>query len=972
MTLNHLRQQAWRVLIVCALALFLVLVIDFGLRAPLPGQASSGDPYTVGLVKDTNPNPNVVETTIVADEATFDVGNGVTAHGQAFNGTVPGPEFQLEVGDTVIVHFENHLDDEVTGIHWHGIELANASDGTPLAQNQVPPGGSFLYKFQVTRPGIYWYHPHHHASMNQVFKGLAGPIVVTDPNEEALQSSGVLPPESQTRTLALSDATICKTPGSNDAQTYNTDPANGPVLPHVSGAPLPPQPAPFPVELCETAAMDNEGGPRPPFAEGDIPNIQKATFGRVNEGQTVLTNGVNVGGRAGTPAAPGGLEPGAKTLDVQAGQGLRLRLGNESVTRFFRLILTDDAGNQIPLVRVGGQGGLLDEAVVEGGVVGGFDFRYGSGELLLDPGDRQDAVVAIPPTATGVLTLWTQDFERTGAGFANLPTVPVAHLKVTGTAPSTYTIGAGTALLASLPGQAVETLGPPSGTLLDPSTFTPPKTGLSSQNIRLTQFGGGLAVDDKIGHHDFAGDYKDIPHEESARYAKPGDTLELTVENTTQSHHPFHLHGFSIQPIELTMPGSPTYTWPYREFRDNIDVPKGYTLRYRVRLDDRPLVDGVTPGGGLGRWVFHCHIFFHAVDGMISEFDVVAPDGNERPYVSADTGSVTVDEGQPSGASGTFKDPDGDAVTLSASVGTVTKTGAGTWSWSYPTSAGPQEGRLVYITATDSAGHKDQAVFSLTVKKRPPSSGNGVVPAEPPGSGPPPTGVLRLQTPSLSVFGRTGGRARCLLRTGRIRSCTVRALSGRHLIATGSSRSPGRRSLVVRLRPTGAGKALLARRLGGVRARLRARAATTGGVRRARARTRAILRVEHFTTPPGSWLPDRATLTTRGRSFVRGLRGKLVAIAGLRCDGYDADVRPSSDTGSRLSLARAAAMCAALRKLGVDVRPRLAGHGDTHPIATNATKSGRAKNRRVEVTVTHEPRPLASAAYFCSIEPPGW
>ena len=170
-----------------------------------------------------------------------------------------------------------------------------------------------------------------------------------------------------------------------------------------------------------------------------------------------------------------------------------------------------------------------------------------------------------------------------------------------------------------------------------------------------------------------------------------------------------------------------------------------------------------------------------------------------------------------------------------------------------------------------------------------------------------------------------------------------------------------RRSLVVRLRLTGAGKARLARRLGGARTRLRARARTSGGVRRARARTRAILRVEHFTTPPGSWLPDRATLTTRGRSYVRRLRGKLVAIASLRCDGYEADVRSSSDATSQLSLARAAAMCAALRELGVDTRPRLVGHGDTDTIARNASESGRAKNRRVEVTVTHKPRPLPSS-----------
>src|SRR5262245_39324214 len=474
MAVNRLRRRPWQTIlllggIVAVGTAFLVI------RATKPALAVSGNPYIVNVAVDTNPDPKIFETTIVADEATFDTGNGKMAHVQAFNGSVPGPEFRLNVGDTVIVHFENKLDNEVTGIHWHGVELANASDGTPLTQNQVPPGGKFLYKFIVPRPGIFWYHPHHHASTNQVFKGLIGSIIVHDPNERALQKSGVLPPESQTYTLAVNDTTICKAPGHNDAETYNTDPNKGPVLPHVSGAPLARQADPTPVQLCETQAIDDQGNPRGPFAAGDIPNVQKAgTAGRVNEGQTVLTNGAHVGGRAGQPSAPGALEAGANTLDVLAGQGLRLHLGNETVVRFFRLILTDNSGNQIPIVRVGGQGGILDKAVVEGGTVNGFDFKYGKGELLLDPGDRQDVVVAIPQTATGVLTLWTEDFERTGQGFANIPTVPVAHFKVVGTASTPYTIGEGTALLTSI-GKKVKELGPPDGSLLDPSTFTPPK-----------------------------------------------------------------------------------------------------------------------------------------------------------------------------------------------------------------------------------------------------------------------------------------------------------------------------------------------------------------------------------------------------------------------------------------------------------------------------------------------------------------
>ena len=39
------------------------------------------------------------------------------------------------------------------------------------------------------------------------------------------------------------------------------------------------------------------------------------------------------------------------------------------------------------------------------------------------------------------------------------------------------------------------------------------------------------------------------------------------------------------------------------------------------------------------------HIFFHAVFGMISEFDVIDPNGNGRPNVLADQAFVEIDSG---------------------------------------------------------------------------------------------------------------------------------------------------------------------------------------------------------------------------------------------------------------------------------------------------------------------------------------
>ena len=682
---------------------------------------SGGSPYSVPLVVDTNPDPTIVETTIVADETDVDTGNGVTTHAMTFNGAIPGPEFRLNVGDTVIVHFENDLLSEATGIHWHGIELSNASDGTPLTQNQTPPGGSFLYKFTVTRPGVFWYHPHHHSSTNQVFRGLYGSIIVTDPNTAALVTNGTLPDASRTKTVVLSDITVCKAAGANDPVTYVAGGNNW-----LDGLVLPGQPGPFPTTLCDTP-IDDHGVPiGAALAAGDVPNVQLAGGGRTNEGQRVLTNGRNVGGRSGSPSAPGALAGGAFTLNVQPGQGIRLQVINTAAIRYMRLRLTTDTGVQIPLVRVGGEGGLLDNAIVEGSpqppTSGVFDFKYAPGESLLGPGDRADLVAAIPASATGVATLWTMDFARAGGGFTNIPTVPVMHLNVTG-AVGSYSINAGTPL-RSATGDPVEVLGAPSGTLIDPSTFLPTKPGLASPDIRLTAnpqstlSNSTLGINSVQGTHDFAGDYTVAPHAGSARYAQLGDTLELMITNVTLANHPFHLHGFSIQPKDLTTAGGPNFTFAYNEFMDEIDVPPGYILRFRVRLDDRKMMDGVTDGGGLGRWVMHCHIFFHAVNGMISELDVVAANGNEAPHVNSTTPTASVFQGHTATMTGTYSDPDGDTVTLTGpSVGTIVDNLNGTWSWSLPNSLGPD--KLLFVTATDAGGLSNQVAFQLDVKPVP-------------------------------------------------------------------------------------------------------------------------------------------------------------------------------------------------------------------------------------------------------------
>lgn len=684
-----------------------------------------------------------VETTLIASQATVMIDGATSVNAEVYNGGIPGPTIELDVGDTCIVRLINDLP-HPTGIHWHGIELQNSADGTPVTQagvpgaplqvlgNGVPAGGTYLYKFKAPRPGIYWYHPHHYHSTNRVFRGLYGMIVVTDPAAEApLVSAGTIPGPTETQRLVLSDVTVCGAVGANDAATY-VDPTTLPAADRpewLSGASA--QIGPTPVELCETLPMDEEGNAGAAFGLGDVPNVQINSPGRSVEGQTILTNGLNVGGRLGTPANPGALAAGATTITVQPGQGLRLQIVNCAILRYFRLHLSLDDGTPVPLVRIGGEGGLLNAAILEGGVVGGFDTKYDSGEIVLPPSTRADVVAAIPSGATGVLTLWTRDFQRTGPvnpnNWAMLPTVPVLHLNIAGApvAPA-FAIGAGTGLLSAV-GAPLLPLGAATGTLLDPSAFpSGAKTGSPGDTISLTA-GGGVGIDGVPGNFSGVAPYTSTPHFTSSRWARDGDTLQLDIVNATSAHHPFHLHGFSFQPISLTPNGGGTsFTFPV-EFRDSQDIPSQHTLRLRVHVSDRELADGTTLGGALGRWLLHCHIFFHAHQGMIGELVITDADGQggERPYVDVRGSWAYAPAGDFATRTGTYAHPDGDTITLSADLGTVNDLGGGEWEWSLDTTGMPNTTTYVHVTAEDTAGRKDQAPFRLKVGAPDDGSDNG-------------------------------------------------------------------------------------------------------------------------------------------------------------------------------------------------------------------------------------------------------
>jgi FtsP/CotA-like multicopper oxidase with cupredoxin domain len=102
-----------------------------------------------------------------------------------YNGVEPGPVLRLRQGTAFRAAVENRLAENTT-VHWHGIRLPNAMDGVPgITQQPIPPGGRFDYAFTPPDAGTFWYHSHDD-SLVQVGRGLAGPLIVEEPDPPAV------------------------------------------------------------------------------------------------------------------------------------------------------------------------------------------------------------------------------------------------------------------------------------------------------------------------------------------------------------------------------------------------------------------------------------------------------------------------------------------------------------------------------------------------------------------------------------------------------------------------------------------------------------------------------------------------------------------------------------------------------------------------------------------------------------------
>ena len=160
-------------------------LMDFGAidtgGGPGLGHSHAGHSHhhvSVADLREAASGPPDVRLTLTASHAQVTLPSGKSVRALTFNGTVPGPEIRVRLGQLVEVTLVNRDLREGVSIHWHGLDVPNAEDGVAgLTQDAVPMGGRHVYRFRATQAGTYWYHSHQH-SREQVERGLYGAFVV--------------------------------------------------------------------------------------------------------------------------------------------------------------------------------------------------------------------------------------------------------------------------------------------------------------------------------------------------------------------------------------------------------------------------------------------------------------------------------------------------------------------------------------------------------------------------------------------------------------------------------------------------------------------------------------------------------------------------------------------------------------------------------------------------------------------------
>jgi CopA family copper-resistance protein len=514
------------------------------------------------------------------------------------NGSLPGPILRWKEGTRVQLRVRNDLPrgsihGDSTSIHWHGILLPANMDGVPgLSFDGIDRGESYLYEFDVRQGGTYWYHSH---SGFQEQGGMYGALII-DPIEP--------PPFSYDRdyVVLLSDWTDMNPARLFDRLKKFSEHDNyyqRTVTDFFRDARRD--------GLRETLRDRGEWG-RMRMTPTDLSDVNAHTYTYLMNGTTATGNWTGI------------FRPGEK---------IRLRFINGSAMTYFDVRIP---GLKMTVVEVDGQ--YVHPLTVD--------------EVRIATAETFDVIVE--PAGQDAFTIFAQDSGRTGYVSGTLavrdglrapvPAVdrrPLLTMADMGhgdhgahAAHSGHDAHNGHSGHSGHSGQdnqmqmqahpASETRNP----LVDMQTMTPeprlndPGIGLRDNGRRVASYADlkslfpdpdgrepGRTVELHLtGHMErFSWSFDGIRFND----AEPlrlnyGERMRIVLVNDTMMSHPIHLHGLwsDLEDEEGN----------FHLRKHTVDMPPGTRRSYRVRAD------------ALGRWAYHCHLFFHMESGMFREVRV--------------------------------------------------------------------------------------------------------------------------------------------------------------------------------------------------------------------------------------------------------------------------------------------------------------------------------------------------------------
>lgn len=242
-------------------------------------------------------------------------------------------------------------------------------------------------------------------------------------------------------------------------------------------------------------------------------------------------------------------------IDMNAGQVERWRIINAASARYFRLYL---GGKTFKII--GTDGGLIESPKT-------------ATEILLTPGERVD-ILAGPFEENDHFNIETLAYNR------------VTFVKSRREKFGTVHVGNRKNSIAAVPEKLREIL--PLASIDHPVN----RKIKFSVNASLKN-GIDFLVNSALHHHD--------------QPVKVGELQVWEVSNTSMMDHPFHLHGFFFQILEINGKRPEYLAW-----KDTINLTPKSKIRIAWIPDNRP-----------GRWMYHCHILEHHEAGMMAHFDVV-------------------------------------------------------------------------------------------------------------------------------------------------------------------------------------------------------------------------------------------------------------------------------------------------------------------------------------------------------------